>query len=75
MASTTVFATTKRDDADQFILDRKALGDNVIEISPTNKVEFWKESTEQAPWNSGPAKDWILVIATPDKLVMRGKPS
>ena len=74
MASSTVFATKTRADADQFIIDRKGLGDNVIEISPTNKIEFWKDSVEQAPWNSGPVDDWILIIATPDKLIMRGKP-
>jgi hypothetical protein len=68
MTATTLFATADREAANQFILDMKALKQNVVEIKSADVLELWKSGEEQDPWYSGPEEEWILVVATPEKI-------
>lgn len=74
MATTVFYAGTDRDKAVAFALFHGAKGRTVVEISATDRVQFFKEEVEQDPWLSGVGKDWIVMMASIDKIVVHGKP-
>lgn len=74
MTVTTLYATTDREDANDYIRDKKGLGFNVVEIKSADVLELWKSGEQQESWYSGPAEEWILVIATPEKITTPAAP-
>jgi hypothetical protein len=74
MTATTLFATTNRSEADQYISDAKGLKQNVIEIKSADVLELWKANIAVDTWYSGPDQEWILVIATPEKITTPAAP-
>ena len=74
MAGEAVLCATKdRQEADEFIIYHKGLKHTVIQVSPIEQLEMWKDGAEQDPWKSGVGADWIVLLATSLTIQTPGK--
>lgn len=72
-ANTRIFAATDEGKAAEYVAFRKGMGDNVVVIKTTDAIHFTRDGVTQDSWDSGPDKDWTLVIATKEQFVTPAK--